>query len=349
MKTDRHSPRNHFDAVKLNMTNATTLLVVVLFLAFFGALDPRSNIAQETPTPTERSLQQENKQSSGAMQPPANSSAQANSLLRQVIQALVHGPAFDAKVRETVWTGGRQVVGVGTYEQAGLGSGRFNLQVTMHDGDGKHRLQQISDGRLAWTRSEIAGNVSLRRVDVGRLDQWVQGVHSPLPIAPRLQVGAWAEMLTSFLRDYQLHVEGAHLKGQPVWVITGRLNQQRRDQVMAEAGLEQWPMLFPTRVRVAVQSEPDSETQFGAFLPVRIEFWSDPLRNVDTAESKLSGEGRLITLIEIYSLRPISAPPVERFRFENQDAEVNFTNDTDRYIQQFGVELTERQRRQLRR
>ncbi len=82
-------------------------------------------------------------------------------------------PSFHAKVRETVWTNGREVVGVGTYEQAGGGSGRFNLQVTMHDGDGKHRLQQISDGRLAWTRTEIAGKVSLRRVDVGRLDEWV--------------------------------------------------------------------------------------------------------------------------------------------------------------------------------
>ncbi|MDG2220105.1 MAG: hypothetical protein P8L85_01915 [Rubripirellula sp.] len=333
------------------MTNAATLPVLVLVLAFVGARTAPSAMAQETTTQTERSLQRENQQLGSTTQSPANSPSQANSLLRRVIETLVHGPAFDAKVRETVWTGGRQVVGVGTYEQAGLGSGRYNLQVTMHDGDGKHRLQQISDGRLAWTRSEIAGNVSLRRVDVGRLDQWVQGVSLPLPIAPRLQVGAWAEMLTSFLRDYQLQVEGAHLKGQPVWVITGRLNQQRRDQVMAEAGLEQWPMLFPTRVRVAVQSEPESGTQFGAFLPVRIEFWSDPLRKVEAAaaESKLSEEGRLITLIEIYSLRPISAPPVERFRFENQDAEVNFTNDTDRYIQQFGVQLTERQRRQLRR
>ena len=46
-------------------------------------------------------------------------------------------PLSIAKVRETVWATGREVVGVGTYEQAGGGSGRFNLQITMHDGDGQ--------------------------------------------------------------------------------------------------------------------------------------------------------------------------------------------------------------------
>ena len=32
-----------------------------------------------------------------------------------------------------------------------------------------------------------------------------------------------------------------------------------------------------------------------------------------------------------------------------QPYEVNFTNETDRYIEQFGVQLTERELRQLRR
>ena len=90
---------------------------------------------------------------------------------------------------------GREVVGVGTYEQAGGGSGQYNLQVTMHDGDGKHRLQQISDGKLAWTRTEIAGKVSLRRVDVGRLEEWVRGIADPTGLSPKLKVGAWGEML----------------------------------------------------------------------------------------------------------------------------------------------------------
>lgn len=322
MKTHRHSPRNHRSGVKLIRLVAATWLFCVCTDAQLLAND--SLHTQSTPT-------------------------KATALLQRVIEEVVFGPSFDAKVRETVWTGGREVVGVGTYEQAGEGTGRYNLQVTMHDGDGKHRLQQISDGRLAWTRTEIAGKVSLRRVDVGRLDQWVRGVTKNLPIAPRLQVGAWAEMLASIRRDFDLQVDGAHLKGQPVWVITGRLKPKRREQILGDMETSQWPVLYPTKVRVAVRSQPDPEHNFGQYLPVRIEFWSDPITPADSAENASADDGRLITLVEIYSVRPISPPPVERFRFENQDAEVNFTNDTDRYIQQYGVRLTEQQRRQLRR
>ncbi|MGI9473032.1 MAG: hypothetical protein ACR2NZ_15940 [Rubripirellula sp.] len=271
-------------------------------------------------------------------------------LLQRVLTQLVAGPAFDAKVRETVWTTGREVVGVGTYEQAGGSTGRYNLQLTMHDGDGKHRLQQISDGRLAWTRTDISGRVALRRVDVGRLDEWVRGTTGNMSIAPRLKVGAWAEMLSTIERDYVLAVVGASLKGDPVWVITGELRQSRRKEIMADSGRKEWPMLFPTRIRVAIRSKPEAKTNFGELLPVRIEYWSDPVTGgSESEEPRGNGNGRLITLIELYSIRPISPPPAERFRFENQDAEVNFTNETDRYIEMYGVHLTERERRQLRR
>ena len=40
--------------------------------------------------------------------------------------------------------------------------------MTMHDGKGKHTLQQISDGRLAWTRTQIGETVQLQRVDVAQ-------------------------------------------------------------------------------------------------------------------------------------------------------------------------------------
>lgn len=277
------------------------------------------------------------------------SDPRAVSLLHQVLKMLVFGPAFHAKIRETVWTHGREVVGVGTYEQAGGGSGRYNLQVTMHDGDGKHQLRQISDGRLAWTRQEIAGNVSLCRVDVGRLDEWVSQSQLEGPIAPRLTVGAWAEMLTTIERDYVLGLVGAKLDGEPVWVLTGKLRANRRAEILAESGGETWPMLYPTRVHIAIRRQSNPETNIGELLPIRFEFWSAPIANPDGEADRSESNGRLITLIELYAIQPISPPPAERFRFENHDDEVNFINETDRYIQAFGVRLTERQMRQLRR
>ena len=44
-------------------------------------------------------------------------------LIREVINRLANGDAFDAKVRQRVWTAGRKVVGVGTYVQSGGGTG----------------------------------------------------------------------------------------------------------------------------------------------------------------------------------------------------------------------------------
>ena len=357
MKIDRHSPSIHSTRVKLphaldavryafRMCGLGLICLNPVVDARWAAGDPPRAAAMQ---PAAESVSRPAK-TSVADPNPNQSQSQAVKLLRQVLNLIVNGPAFDAKVRETVWTTGREVVGVGTYEQSGGGSGRYNLQLTMHDGDGKHRLQQISDGRLAWTRTEISGKVSLRRVDVGRLDEWVKGATRQMPISPRLKVGAWAEILSTVQRDYVIDVVGAHLKSDPVWVITGTLRQDRRQEILSDSQRDQWPMLYPTRVRIAVKSKPDLETGFGAFLPVRIEFWSDPIAaTTDSASAAEKREGRLITLIELYSIRPISPPPAERFRFENQDAEVNFTNETDRYIRLYGVRLTERQRRQLQR
>ena len=116
-----------------------------------------------------------------------------------------------------------------------------------------------------------------------------------------------------------------------------------------------WPALFPTRVHIAIASRPSDSSELGTLLPLRFEFWSDPPKanidesKIDPTTSENLNSGRLITLIELYSIQAIIAPPVERFRFENQEAEVNFINETDRYIQMHGIQLTEREKLRLRR
>lgn len=351
----------------------------------------------------------------------------ARRLLARVIEQIALGPAFDAKFRQRVWVGGREVIGVGTYEQAGDGSGWFNMQVAMHDGDGKHTLQQISDGRLAWTREQIGDDVSLQRVDVGRLDQWVHsGANSAVSapvyrgsltsgnatdhrqttarrdhlvdhLPPSVRVGGWTEMLESIAADHDLQVVSGRLEDRDVWIIRGSMRPDIREARLEEFGTPTWPELCPTQVVVAIAKAASPETGFGQGLPLRIEFWTDPQTNeppnsangskdsgsaedgsVDTsvdgnshsglastgtavdalsaapkapAEKPIAAtqKGRLISLIELYSIRPISSPPIGRFRFENQDMSVNFTNDTDRYLTRYGIQITERQSRMLRR
>ena len=107
-------------------------------------------------------------------------------------------------------------------------------------------------------------------------------------------------------------------------------------------------MLYPTRIRIAIRAKSNPQSGIGELLPIRYEFWSDPVTADTDSELPASG-GRLINLIELYSIQPITPPTAEDFRFENQDAEVNFVNETDRYIEMYGIQLTERELRQLRR
>ena len=334
--TQRHSARI--------LLIIAVVISVLAYLHFADALN-----AQQLPTEPSVSRAGDQKETFESRSPDSDSEANrtaksqvdAASLLQLVLRQLVSGAAFDAKVREIVWTTGREVIGVGTYEQSGENTGRFNLQLTMHDGKGKHRLQQISDGRLVWTRSEISEAVKLTRVEVGKLAGWAPGSTSEQPIPPRLQVGAWAEMLGTLQRDYDLSVTTAKLKEKPVFVITGQLREQKRKAVLSKAKRSDWPMLYPTQMRVAVNAEPDTDTNFGIYLPVRIEFWSDPITN---SEDQVTGvrerKRRLITLVELYSIRPITTPSPERFRFDNVN--VDFTNETERYIQLHDAQLTQR-------
>ena len=322
----------------------TAVISVLVYLRFADRLN-----AQQLPTDPSVSRAGDQKEtfesrsvdSDSAANRIAKSQIDADNLLKLVLRQLVSGAAFDAKVREIVWTTGREVIGVGTYEQSGENTGRFNLQLTMHDGKGKHRLQQISDGRLVWTRSEISEAVKLTRVEVGKLPGWAPGSISEQPIPPRLQVGAWAEMLSTLQRDYDLSVTTAKLKEKPVFVISGQLPEEKRTAVLSQAKRSDWPMLYPSQVRVAVNAEPNKDTNFGIYLPVRIEFWSDPITNSgDQATGVQESKRRLITLVELYSIRPITTPSPERFRFDNVN--VDFTNETERYIQLHDAQLAQR-------
>ncbi|TWT59271.1 hypothetical protein [Allorhodopirellula solitaria] len=391
----RVAPTNSRREAASIMPPASVIWVGLALAITLGSL-PRLAIAQ---SPTEPAQQPTAPTQQPAAENPESvkTIAPARRLLARVIEQIALGPAFDAKIRQRVRVGDREVIGVGTYEQAGDGSGWFNLQVAMHDGDGKHTLQQISDGRLAWTREQIGEEVTLQRVDVGRLDQWVQGAVAPVyrqtdatdaPIAshlpPSVRVGAWTEMLERIASDHDLTLASGRLEQRDVWIVRGKLKPAVRAQRLTEFGSEAWPELYPTEVVVAVAKSASPETGFGRGLPLRLEFYADPVVTppapptsptaADTAAKDTAAAAesattppsavdqsapatptvrsdptQLISLIELYSIRPISTPPIGRFRFENQDMEVNFTNDTDRYLSRYGIHITERQSRMLRR
>ncbi len=350
MKIDRHTCESRTLLLSGDWAIREWAIWGWLVLCCLGLfVSPRVSLAQYPPSFT-RDVQQV-PQATPAIVSEIHSSTTAVELVERVIASLAQGPAFDAKVRQRVWTSGREMVGVGTYEQAGDSSGQFNLQLTMHDGDGKHTLQQISDGRLAWTRTEIAANISLKRVDVGRLGEWASMSQFTNDVSPRLRVGAWTELLDTIRRDYILRLTAGRLEAQAVWIVTGKLRESVREDVLRTTRRSEWPALYPSQVQLAIAATPAKGTNFGEGLPIRIEYRTDgrlpTAANSDDEPSTAPPLARLIMLVELYSIRPIDPPPLARFRYESQD--VNFVNETDRYLKLYGIQLSDSDRKRMRR
>lgn len=318
----------------------------------------------------------------------------ASLLVARTLERLALGDAFDAKLRQRIWVGGREVVGIGRYEQSGEGSGRLSLEMTIHDGDSRHELRQISDGKLAWFRSQVGDAISLRRVDVGRIKEIYQELSRPNdpllgnrqggvvlasaarrgemadPVAPWLRVGGLVELLDRIAEDYDLRITQGKVDGVPVWILRGSLNVDARDRIMRDRSPGDWPALCPHEVRVAIAAVGD-DSGFGVGLPLRIEYWSEPPRatqrpagpegaaqpSAETSETAQPnaeemvpdseshpnsastappvGEtpsGRLISLLEIYAIRKIRPSPEQRFRFEREERDISFSNDTRSYL-----------------
>lgn len=289
--------------------------------------------------------------------------AAAAEQLRACMRRIVHGPAYDASMRQTVWSTDREVIGAGSIVIGGQSSGRYRMEMTMHDGLAKHTMIQISDGRLAWTRTQIGDSISLRRVDVSRLDTWVRDNNARLANAvlasgpgdptgdgftPGQCVGGLMEMMTNLTDHHQLSIASAQLAGSPVAVITAKLDADGRERLRQRSGATKLSALQPTQTRVVIAGQDDIKTGFGRGLPTRFEFWSDPIE-VNDQDQPGEKQRRMISLLELHSLRQIETPDSTEFRYEHRDSQIEFVNETDRYLQRYGVRLTEAQRAQLRR
>lgn len=294
---------------------------------------------------------------------------QAALLVERTIERLALGDAFDAKLRQRIWVGGREVTGIGHYEQSGGGTGRFSLEMTVHDGDARQSIRQISDGKLVWIRTQLGEAITLRRVDLGRIDEvhrervrastgsgaGVIGSGSSGPRArsphdsltpPWMRVGGLVELVDQIARDYDLRVGKGTIEKKPVWIVRGVMSEQAWARVTA-AGNE--VALCPYEVQLAIAAAGDA-AGFGAGLPVQIEFYSKPVAAQPATDASQAGpaepaaamprpstndapRGRLISLLEVYAFRKIQPSPEERFRYKGDEADVTFSNDTRVYLE----------------
>ncbi|MCC9603927.1 hypothetical protein LOC67_25525 [Stieleria sp. JC731] len=275
---------------------------------------------------------------------------QALEVIDQVIDRLGNGKPFDCMVSQRTRTADREISGVGRYIQMGMGTGQFRFNMEVHDGDGEHTLDQISDGRLTWTRTQIGDEVTLSRVDVGWLDEGARALQLNSRIKPSMKVGALGEMLDTIRDQYDLSLGTSQLKGRPLVVVIGTLKQSRRDEMLSILGGQPWPETYPTRINIAIAQQDDPETKFGKGLPIRIEHLGELPESKDASGDEQPGTAKahMISLLEFYSIRPTNTRPVDGFRFDNQNTDIDFVNETARYEQKFGIHVSAKERQRYR-
>lgn len=247
-----------------------------------------------------------------------------NSINRMVLGSGIDQPAFAAKLRQITRVGGQEVTAVGEYKHSSGGRGLMRMNLRSPDEGKTSRFEQTCDGRLVWTREEVGGDVRIRRVDVGRLDEFAPTTGIP----PRLMVGGLPELLDAVAWDYDLKLTKANLREeQMVWVVRGQLKQQKLDELLEQSGASELPPEMPSRVRIGLLKDGPF-----AWLPVRIEFFA--------------GEGSsftepAISELDVYDMRSIATPREETFRYNTKEGAL-FTNETQQYLERYRVRLASR-------
>jgi hypothetical protein len=205
--------------------------------------------------------------------------------------------------------------------------------MTIHDGDTKQTMKQISDGKLAWHRQQIGNSIMVRRVDLGRIDEFERETRAALstanispppyqvashsryanqePLPSRLLVGGLVELVERISVDYVLKLKKGTVERQPVWFLQGRLRDEVRASIEAASGRDQWAPLCPVEVKVAIAATSDS-TGFGAGLPMQIEFYSEPqtptVKTLEVKHVSAASQGTASSTASSSALAPSHSP-----------------------------------------
>lgn len=242
----------------------------------------------------------------------------ARRLLAASMLALHSGPPLDAKLRQTINVAGQPLVGVGRYQQAGGGSGKFRLELKIPTAAGTCFALQTNDGRLAWMSRKLGEEARIERVDLARLSQRRSGYRLPAIY----RVGGLIELLDRIGQDFTLDAVDGRLEDEPVVILRGSLNLEARQRLEQSLESSQIPDYLPDLVRIALARNSDPQ-----WLVRRIEYLHS-----GTAESP----EKLLSVLEVYEVAAGGRVDEQRFQFDADHRNVEILNVTDRYLEASG-------------
>jgi hypothetical protein len=262
--------------------------------------------------------------------------------VEQAIHALESRRSVSARIRQRVDLFGHKPVGSGTYFEQRVENEpypRFRLSLRVRLGEQSSTLLQICDGRRSWTYGELDGSETLSRIDVDR----VQRVLEEKGDAGRLSVmGKWPGLggLPRLLRG--LH---ANFKFTPVGQT--RLSDQLTAWTLrGEWNREMLTKLLPGQKEAIDQGKPPDWSRLPEHLadhvvlylgtadrfPYRIEYRR---RDPDRKEGPSGPQSKAIGTLEFRQVDLAASIPPGRFDY--QPGDVEWTDQTDRFLEDLGL------------
>lgn len=244
---------------------------------------------------------------------------QAAALMRQVVATAEARQSIVAKVRQQTDLYGHKLVGSGLYMQQGRGvDRRFRFELKMPIGDRLGTFEQICDGNNLWFRQDLAGKLTLNRLELARVreaarDGAGQGISLFGLGSQGLTIGGLPKLLRNLERSFQFtSITQYRLDTVEVWIVQGDWREERlfelfpeqRERVAKGKNFSTGKVAehFPDRVRLFIGR--------ADLFPYRIEYWQ---RKTSTTKDGPVETAHFPLLMELFEVQ--LDVPVDPSRF----------------------------------
>ena len=138
---------------------------------------------------------------------PQTQAEEAHALIKQAVISGVWGPPVHCMIAQEITLLDRVLRGSGLYARGRSGLGEMKMSLKIVAGDHLNVLEQVSDGRMFHISQTIDGQQKCRRVDLGRVREYLgrftqQDRNDPL-VALHLAIGGQNEKLRALCQQYK--------------------------------------------------------------------------------------------------------------------------------------------------
>jgi hypothetical protein len=269
--------------------------------------------------------------------------ASGDVVLASAVARLAHYTSVSASLRQRVGLFGRNLFGSGQYVQSGIGARRqFRMEMTIQGKRQKTSTTRICDGRLLWLMDEVAGQSTLRVVDLRRVEDALAQADMARVVDWRrfdLGFGGLPRLLASCEENFQFAAATpSQLNEVPVWVLRGHWKPERLKQLVAgpgkDGGKDQAELRLPQHIPNEVVLYLGRDDLF----PYCVEY-----RSVGDAKNNQGPEVQILAAMDFFDVRIDT--PVDEKQFTGP-ANMAQTDDTEAFLTRLGIPRTPSEIRQ---